>query len=344
MSRRRSAPFPVERDARVSEPRHRLLRPSAAAYLVVLIVVALGASAYSLRIHGIFGCQALEYQLDRYLAYCNTNKYGDYDHGAFWLGLEPKAIAAAANAEVLFIGNSRMQFGLSAAATADGFEALRIRHYLLGFSHFGNYLFETPLLSKLHPKAAAYVINLDSFFEQVETPPARTVIHDGTAKARYERKRDWQYLHRTLCTYIPAACGNAVAFFREPRTGAWAAAGGRFRSKPVSYNLEPDPKVVEAYVQRGREFLSRLPVRRECTILTMVPTVNTDIGTAKAIASALGRPLVAPELPGLDTFDESHLDRRSAQLWSQAFVEQAGPRIRQCVDEAPVARAASPKH
>ena len=33
--------------------------------------------------------------------------YGDYDHGAIWFGLEPAADAAAANAQVLFLGNSR---------------------------------------------------------------------------------------------------------------------------------------------------------------------------------------------------------------------------------------------
>jgi hypothetical protein len=59
---------------------------------------------------------------------------------------------------------------------------------------------------------------------------------------------------------------------------------------------------------------------------------STKSGTAKAIANALGLSLIAPELPGLNTFDGSHLDRPSAERWSQAFLKEASPRIRDCLD------------
>ena len=55
---------------------------------------------------------------------------------------------------------------------------------------------------------------------------------------------------------------------------------------------------------------------------------------AKAIATALGLDLVAPNLEDLQTFDTSHLDRESAERWANAFFLAAGPRIRQCLDEA----------
>jgi hypothetical protein len=61
--------------------------------------------------------------------------------------------------------------------------------------------------------------------------------------------------------------------------------------------------------------------------------VKTDVGTAKAIAVALGLNLVAPKLAGLATFDKVHLDPESAQRWSAAFFEDAGPQIRKCLSE-----------
>src|SRR5688500_17401087 len=89
-----------------------VLAAPARTYCLIIAVVALAAFAYSLRYQGIFSCQASGYGADRYLAYCQATSYSDYDHGAFWFGLEPEAVDAARNADVLFLGNSRMQFGL----------------------------------------------------------------------------------------------------------------------------------------------------------------------------------------------------------------------------------------
>ena len=86
-------------------------------YLSFVLSAAAGAVVLGLRLDSLFACQAAGYGPDRYLAYCQATNYGDYDHGAFWFGLERAALDAAANADVLFLGNSRMQFGLSTDAT-----------------------------------------------------------------------------------------------------------------------------------------------------------------------------------------------------------------------------------
>ena len=111
--------------------------------------------------------------------------------------------------------------------------------------------------------------------------------------------------------------------------------GGRFTSEPVSYDEDIDQNILASYTALGNEFLPSLSADRACTILTIVPTVKTGIGTAKAIAAALGFNLVAPRPPGLVTFDQVHLDRQSAQRWSAAFLEEAGPQIRNCLSEKP---------
>jgi hypothetical protein len=110
-------------------------------------------------------------------------------------------------------------------------------------------------------------------------------------------------------------------------------AGGRFTSEPVSYDQDINQNVLASYTTLGKEFLPSLSADRACTILTIVPTVKTGVGTAKAIAAALGLNLVAPRLAGLITFDQSHLDPDSAQRWSAAFLEEAGPQIRKCLNE-----------
>ena len=304
-------------------------------YILLVISAALCSGLYGVRRYGIFGCQASGYMPDRYLGYCGATSYGDYDHGAIWFGLEPAASAAAANARVLFIGNSRTQFAFSSKATSDWFSSLSESYYLLGFSHFENYTFEEPLLSKLRPRAKVYVINIDSFFERSETGPGKAVMEGDPARNKYVGKREWQDMHKAICTSFRAICGNDVAIFRSRSTGAWLVTGGGFTAAPVSYNDNIDQNELASYTALGKDFLRNLPVKRECTILTIVPTVGTSIGTAKAVADALGLDLVAPRLPGLITFDHYHLNRQSAQRWSAAFLEEAAPKIRNCLSKEP---------
>ena len=315
-----------------------LLTVKSSLYIVVVLAVILGAGAYGLRKYGIFGCQASGYSSDWYLGYCGATSYGDYDHGAIWFNLEPAASAAAANARVIFIGNSRTQFAFSTAATAYWFSSLSESYYLLGFSHFENYTFEAPLLQKLNPKAKAYVINIDSFFERSETGPGKTVMRDESAKTRYEEKRKWQGIHKDVCR-IFMICGDDIAIFRLRRTGAWHVTGGPFASEPVSYDEDIDQNKLEVYTALGRQFLPSLSVDHGCTILTIVPTVKTSVGTAEAVASRLGFNLVAPRLAGLATFDRVHLSPESAQRWSAAFFEEAGPILQKCLAAYPESHA-----
>jgi hypothetical protein len=301
-------------------------------YVLIILVAALASAAFSLRKNGVFNCKAFGYGGNNYLAYCGGNNYGDYDYGAFWFGLEPEAVIAAQQAQVLFLGNSRLQFGFSTNAVDHWFSDHSVRHYLFGFAYDGNYKFADPLIRRMRPGAAVYVINLDLFFEESDTPPARAVLRDRTAEVRYEQKRQWQRIHEPFCQFAAVVCGNGRAFFRSRHTGAWIRAGGGDGSYPVSYEDEIREDTLTAYVARGEKFLSDLRVPRECVILTMVPTVNTNAGTARAIAEGLGQNLIAPHSEDLNTFDHSHLDPESAERWSTAFLSIAGPRILKCLN------------
>jgi len=307
-----------------------------AAYTALLLAAAVATVLFAFRKNGIFACQAADYGPDTYLSYCQATGYGDYDHGAFWFDLEPDAVAAAKRADVLFIGNSRMQMGFSTPATSSWFASQATSYFLLGFSHNVNFTFEAPLLEKLQPRARVYVLNVDRFFRKVPSPPAQSVLGDSTARARYEAKRDWQPVHRKLCRRFPWLCGDEHAFFRSRPTGAWKVAGGTLKPAPVSYGDGPEDgeTALPAYGESAREFVASLPVPRECVILTYIPYMKTDTATANSVARALGMELVAPRLDGLTTFDQSHLDQASALRWSTAFYQAAGPRIAACLDSA----------
>jgi hypothetical protein len=86
----------------------------------------------------------------------------------------------------------------------------------------------------------------------------------------------------------------------------------------------------------AKAFVSGLPVGRPCVFLTLAPWSATKSADARVIAQALNLDLIAPNVAGLNTIDGDHLDRASAERWSAAFFEAAGPRLRECLRAAPV--------
>lgn len=300
-------------------------------YTLAIFVVIVATFGFHLRRDGIFACTASLYEGNSYLGYCGGTDYGDYDHGAFWFGLEPDARQHAAAADVLFVGNSRLQFGFSAPALGHWFSANGLNYYLLGFSNSENYTFLGPLLQDLHPRARAYVIDVDDFFSDQETDPGNDVMHGLNTRARYKAKRTWQTSHQIICAWQPFLCGDTIAFYRQRETGewrlGWAAASNQLFE-------QTDPTVDYERVARmkpiAEKFISDLGVDRSCIFLTYVPAAN-DRTTASALAQALGFDLISPRLEGLQTFDGSHLEPDSAERFVRAFLEVAGPRIQRCL-------------
>jgi hypothetical protein len=308
----------------------RLARPGAYVALVALALV--GTFVYKLRFDGIFACPASGYGANSYLADCQARSYGDYDHGALWFGLEPQALRAAAEAQVLFVGSSRLQLALSNSVTARWFEQAAARYFLLGFSHSENTVFVQPLLAKIRPQAKAYVINVDRFFDDRRSPPTEEILRGGDIEARYREKRFWQAPHAPLCAALPPFCGQRYAVYRSRATGAWTVGGSApDQRRPVGDGPPADADRWARFAQLAQAFVAGLPVERSCVVLTIVPSVDTRRAEAESIAKALGLDLVAPQVTGLTTFDGSHLDAPSAQRWAAAFFEAAGPRLAECL-------------
>ena len=313
--------------------RDGLFKERPAIYILILLAACAASFLYKLRADNIFACPASGYTSDRYLSNCETS-YGDYEHGAFWFDLEPAAEMSASSADVLFLGDSRMLLAFSTPATTKWFSSASVSFYLLGFYGFENSIFERALLHKLKPRAEVYVIPVGDFFQPFEAPIAKNIMHDGAARNLYNAKRNLQFVHKAICMKLPTICGNGLAVFRSRQTGMWYMETSKFkgRERQVSYDQQIDEREVDDAVAIGRTFLSELPVKTECVILTVVPTVGTKLSVANAIASGLGKTLVVPQhLDGLQTFDGTHLDQASAERWSEAFFKTAGPQIQKCL-------------
>jgi hypothetical protein len=316
-------------DAAVSE-----VRPLATTrlwiYILVVLAAVLAAAYYQLRTDSLFGCQATGYSADDYLSYCQTTGYGDFEHGAIWFNLEPQATRAAASTDVLFVGNSRMQYGFSTDASRAWLTKNTPSYFLLGFAYYPQVVFMRAVLQKLQPRARVYVINLDIFFQEKASIPARMVMEDPDARSRYQRKQFWQALHRGVCSRLTFFCGNSYVIFKNRHTGMWRGVGLISANEAASVDPNIDASEVAGEIESGRKFLDSLGVDRSCVIFTLVPTVAAPRASSAAIAKALNVDFIAPEQEDLLTFDGSHLDKQSAERWSGAFFDAAGDKIRQC--------------
>ena len=202
------------------------LRLGPLVYTLAIFAVIVATFVLHVRRDSIFACTANLYDGNSYLGLCNATAYGDYDHGAFWFGLEPEARQHAAAADVLFLGNSKLQFGFSAPALGRWFSANGLKYYLLGFSHFENGTFLGPLLRSLHPRARAYVINVDDFFLDHASDPGNDVMYGLNTRARYETKRTWQTVHRICLHLATVFLRQCNAFYRQRDTGEWRLGWG----------------------------------------------------------------------------------------------------------------------
>jgi hypothetical protein len=324
---------PVEPTAAPAVSARRGMAERPGIYALLVLCALLAAFAYKLRTQGVFACPAAGADGDHYVAYCNATAYGDYDRGAFRFALESRVREAAADADVLFLGSSRMQFALSAQATVDWFARARAGHFLLGFSHTENVVFIAPLLADLKPRARAYVINVDRFFDDRVTAPTHEILHDKDVLSHYREKRFWQSLQRPLCSAWSALCGSELTFVRFRQDGHWELRGStsRLKATGIGDGVARDREKWDRYIDIARRFVASIPVDRRCVILTIAPSEETMIDEARAIATALGLPLVSPRPDGLRTFDSSHLDRASAERWSAAFLGAVGSQISDCL-------------
>src|SRR5262249_30118180 len=109
-------------------------------------------------------CQSTGYANDHFLAYCDSQRYADYEHGALFYGLERSAIDSIRRAEVLFIGNSKLQAAFSTKAVRDYFNSINVRFFVIEFGYGEESMFSLPVLKKWGASPKVLVINPDQLF------------------------------------------------------------------------------------------------------------------------------------------------------------------------------------
>ncbi|MGY3234724.1 hypothetical protein ACVMAJ_001614 [Bradyrhizobium sp. USDA 4448] len=281
-----------------------------------------------------------------FLTYCNSNDYGDYEHGAFYWNLEPEATKSLRNAKILFLGNSRLQFGFSTGATRRYFEQKRLPYYLAGFTYYENMVFIQRLMEEYDLNPDIVVINSDATFfsEKLLSTPAemfgskRKSLYWTTLYA-YLLKATFTRVVRPICATLAFACTQKLqTLWRRRDTGDWlwqgtfAELNKSIPIDPATRPPAPDEAALLEFEKAADIFLRGLRLPRHCIILTAVPnSILTDEPIADRIGKQFQLPVIVPHLDHLATLDESHLNAASAERWSEAFLRDATPAFDRCL-------------
>jgi hypothetical protein len=289
-----------------------------------------------------------------FLAFCESPRYGDYEHGAYYFDLEPEAIENLRKAKVLFLGNSRAQFGFSTDEVRGYFNERSIPFYVMGFAYGESADFAKILIEKLQLRPKVLVINMDPFFAPGLSEPAQVILDQSGSfwdRSQKSIRTRWDYFTKSIFNRLqPKACdlfgmlcsSQFKVIYRAGKDGSWiwrdlyyAPEAARIPNDGAKAMVLGADYAI-AYAPTARDFFQAAGVRPECVVLTHVPnSVHDAKPYAREMARVLGARAELPELAGLETVDTSHLTWSSAQRWSGPFMRGIDSLIKNCVSDRP---------
>lgn len=311
--------------------------------LLLLCVLGLGGRFIYDLVGMVRNCGAGGYTDESYLSRCDNNYFGDYDTRAFLYNLEPDAVKNAKNSTIVFTGNSRIQFTFGSNAVREYFSRIGIKYYLFGFGDAREAFVKT-VISKLDIAPKLLVVQTDSWYfgwlGDGEPFSASKLSNDTPASYRFKKLK--QIVHRKICLSavfinLFGNCPDKNVIFRNRSTGEWdfrSITKGR-RIYPIDFDYEVDKKLLERQKPYAREFMKVVKVPNNCVVFTSVPWPQEHVGTGRVLAEYLGVRYILPKVTGLQTFDGSHLDAESAERFSEAFLRELEPIMRECVTGVP---------
>jgi hypothetical protein len=265
--------------------------------------------------------------------YLAHDRGGHLDHHVLYHGLDRRARRRLAEADVLFLGNSRLMFALDDRALRTTFIPMGLRYYVLGFGHDEAHGFPQALIDRHDLRPKVVVVNVDNFFTIESSPWAKRVLDDqwfDAMKLRFEGATAHvvrRHLHRVV-PHWPDLLGAKREFVihRSAVDGTWAV-GTRFDTTgPLP--LAPEPETIQLprpVVERAHAFKADLDRRGSRLIFCLVPSPDSSRARAFALGAALGVPVVAPVPEDPQTIDGSHLTEESAAAFSNQLLSQLAP-------------------
>jgi hypothetical protein len=309
-----------------------------AATLVAAVALTLAARAWVPALQGLTQQVAASERPpddDHYLA---NDSGGQVDHHVLWFGTEPEVVQRLKAADVLFVGNSRLMFGLRPDLLRPFFADRGIRYYVMGFGFREADRFPLEMIRRFDLRPRLVVANADGFFGGGLSPWAEIVNRDTPFAAR-KLQHEAEAAHevrRVVHQLVPnwfrlfglPGLGLRRGFiaYRSRSDGTWAISPWPEGTAGFADGPVDGPTLNRREIAAAREFKAELDRRGTALVLTRVPSPEPMPGAGPArFAELLGVPLVLAEVPGLTSHDHSHLSEGSAHDWTRGLLVTLEP-------------------
>lgn len=288
-------------------------------------------------------CNPNGYEDGHFMAYCESAKYGDFEHWAYWNEADPISIDAVKAADILFLGNSRTQYAFSTDAVKDYFKRTGISHYVFGFGMGSLSLVPQKMIQKHGLTPKVLVINADPFFsDRLSGANHQMMRTDHATRWEFSAKRWMQKFQHKACQFsgTPDGLSNLMCsgrnetIYREPEHGHWNTKYYR-PNKEIPVRFTDSLKwFIDESTGYAEQFIEQVGIKKSCVIVTVTPQSKTPLLFAYELSKKLGVIFIHTKLEGLKTIDDSHLDNDSAERWSEAVLQKAAPYIEACTAES----------
>lgn len=259
----------------------------------------------------------------------------EYEAGAIYYGFESGISDAIRNAQVIFVGSSKLQGAFSTQATTAYFAKQNIRFYVLGFPSF-NLGVVLPTLKRQRASPSLFIVNAEPFFFDAQARP-NVLLGGFRMYWRLARMAGLQRLQRAICPTFPSFCSPPDrTIYRSANTGQYRWLHSYYPEQSIPFNdllqHEFSDNDFEAAVNSGERFLREININRGCIVFTGIPNNDQDApAIASRLAQRLGTHLIFPKIEPLFMLDDYHLNFDTAERWSAAFLSELTPVLQRCL-------------
>ena len=243
------------------------------------------------------------------------------------------SMEAARKADILCLGNSRLQYAFRKKSIQALAEKVGMRVFSLSLAGEGA-PFTMKVLRKYDLRPNWVIVNADSFLGSETSNLGEKLLRkskfdgwkmvlDGVCTFDAQR-----WLHRRVPYLSPTQFrGPQWVVYRDWLDGTIQVAASWGKAGPVQDDESSGGRATPEDVKVAAQVIDELRSRGAKVVLICIPPSVPLL--ARAVAQECHVPLIRPEVADLMTIDESHLDQSSADRYGQAVLDELVPLITQ---------------
>jgi hypothetical protein len=269
---------------------------------------------------------------DWYLA---SDFKGLLDHDVLYYNFG-KSIENAKKADILFLGNSRVQLGLDRDLLQSFAKRHCLNYFNMALGNFESYQFSLMIIRKYDLRPKVIIISAEDFTGNLSDLAQDVISHGKLQSALFFFLRNAIYkdilvLHSYAPRWIRETSSATLkehvynpVVYRSRVTGEWFRRPSSRKSTPITNKNEWDcgARINGKAFDNAKRFKGEMSERGTQVVLTLVPHNDSCQKSAEQLAKHIGVLMIGVDWHGLSTTDGSHLTKESSQRFTEEFLRK----------------------